>query len=446
MREFIIFTAIVVLLVVPIALIIYNKIYKRSINLTINYAITFQSLSASLLTYFVAIKGLVHLIWGAPLVLLGAAIWSYFMDKNIIKPVKQIVSSINKASEGDLNQTIDVTIQSKKHEIGEIASSLSIMLNNLNESVSIAKLISDGEIQKASKKSNTLVVNGDLDKAMQQMIQQLTKTIEQIKNSSSTVNHGSSEITLSSSSVSSGASQMASTIEELSSSMEEMAATIRQNSDNATEAGIIAKKNTTNINAVKESMEKALESMKNITRKIEIINVIAEKTDLLAVNASIEAARAGEAGKGFSVVANEVRKLAESSKIAAIEINELSKSTFNQAVASGDMLEEIVPDILKSEKLAQEIAAASHEQSYGAEQINSAISQLNMVTQENASSAEELSGTAISFSEQAVHLEKAISFFKIIEEAKETDRDALLLNISKLEEELSSYNDEDDSE
>jgi len=127
----------------------------------------------------------------------------------------------------------------------------------------------------------------------------------------------------------------------------------------------------------------------------------------------VEAARAGEHGKGFAVVASEVRKLAERSKLAADEIVNLASKSVNITESASVLMNELIPEIERTAKLVQEIAAASMEQSSGADQVNSAIQQLNQVTQQNAASSEELATSSEELSSQAEQLKEVVAFFKI---------------------------------
>ena len=206
--------------------------------------------------------------------------------------------------------------------------------------------------------------------------------------------------------MSQGATEQASSAEEVSSSMEEMAANIQQNTDNAQQTEKIAIKASTGINTVNDASGATLKYMQEIADKVSIIGEIARQTNILALNAAVEAARAGEHGKGFAVVAAEVRKLAERSQISAVEIDQLTKTSVRATEEAGQLLAEIAPEIGKTAKLVQEIAAASIEQNGGTAQINNALQQLNQVTQQNAASAEELSG-------QSEQLLSNVEFFNV---------------------------------
>ncbi|MFP4091238.1 MAG: methyl-accepting chemotaxis protein [Cyclobacteriaceae bacterium] len=250
-------------------------------------------------------------------------------------------------------------------------------------------------------------------KTMQRTVEKLREVIGSVHTAISNIAASSEQLSASAQEVAQGASEQAASAEEVSSSMEQMSANIQQNTDNAIQTEKIAVKAAETMESTNSSVSQTVLSMKQIADKINVIGEIANKTDLLALNAAVEAARAGEHGKGFAVVASAVRKLAESSQLAANEINGLSVQSVSVSERSGELLKAIVPDIQRTSQLVQEISASSREQSAGTEQVNLAIQQLNEVTQRNASASEEMATSSEELSSQAEELASVISYFKV---------------------------------
>ncbi|MCG8578681.1 MAG: methyl-accepting chemotaxis protein [Bacteroidales bacterium] len=282
----------------------------------------------------------------------------------------------------------------------------------LGELSDLTRLIAEGDLTRSVDiRSNDEV--GELAVNNSMMVEKLKTIIENISDTSSQFVSSSKELNSLSQSVSQGANEQAASVEEVSSSMEEMSANIRQNMDNASESKVIATNATNSMKRMSEAGKASLESIQNISEKITIINEIAMQTNILALNAAVEAVRAGDSGRGFAVVAGEVRKLAERSKTAAEEIEELSNSSVLITEETSQMLEKILPEIDKSSNLTQEIALSSIEQNTGSEQINNAVQELNKVTQQNASASEQMAASAEELEQQANALKELISHFRI---------------------------------
>jgi len=252
----------------------------------------------------------------------------------------------------------------------------------------------------------------EMAQAQQAMVDKLKEIVLGIRVSADNIFAASKHMNTTSLELSEGANEQAASTEEVSSNMEEMVGNINQNTENSQLTETIAVKAAADIETGSKAVITTVEAMKQIADKISIIGVIAEKTDILAINAAIEAARAGEHGKGFAVVANEIRKLAERSQNAAKQIDDLSKSSVSIADKSGEELLQIVPGIKKTAMLVQEITAGSIEQITGAQQINSALLQLNTITQRNAAASEEMAASSEQLYAQAEQLKFNVAFFK----------------------------------
>ncbi len=243
----------------------------------------------------------------------------------------------------------------------------------------------------------------------------LRRVIDGLNSGAEQVSAASGQVAQSSQSMAEGASEQASSLEETSASLEEMTSMTRQNADNAGQAATLmaqAQEVIGGMAKATDEMSKAIQEIKSSSDEtakiVKTIDEIAFQTNLLALNAAVEAARAGDAGKGFAVVAEEVRNLAQRSAEAAKNTSAMIegsvKNADNGVVVTQRVAEALKQTVTNAEKVAQlvkEIAAASKEQSQGIDQINTAVSQMDQVTQSNAANAEESASASEELSAQA---------------------------------------------
>ncbi|MCW3805894.1 methyl-accepting chemotaxis protein [Plebeiibacterium marinum] len=290
-----------------------------------------------------------------------------------------------------------------------VARSISKPLENTME---FAKHLASGDLS-AKVQINQKDEIGQMASALNEMVGKLKEVVSEIITGSSNIASAGHQVSSTSMQISQGATQQAASVEEVSSTMEEMVSNIEMNAQNAKSTGQISENAHKTMKGVYEGTHKSIEVTNSISQKIKVIEDIAAQTNILSLNAAVEAARAGSEGRGFAVVAEEVRKLAEVSKVAANAISELSRKSIEVVQSAGDQVNEMAPEIEKTTEMVQEISTSSEEQLKGAEQVNTVIQELNNLTQQNASASEELAASAQQLSAQADKLKELISYFKI---------------------------------
>jgi methyl-accepting chemotaxis protein len=291
--------------------------------------------------------------------------------------------------------------------------------------VAVAQAVANGDL--------TTVITlkrGDCDSLMAKlstMQNALCRAVRQVRESSENVATASMEIAQGNDDLSSRTERQAGALQQTASSMQQLGSTVRQNADNARQANQVAHTASGAAQQGNDVVHQVVSTMKGINIAaqkmsdiIGVIDGIAFQTNILALNAAVEAARAGEQGRGFSVVAAEVRNLAQRCTTAAREVKVLITDSVAQVDQGSKLVEhagttigEVVTAIGRVANIVSEISTASQEQSAGVAQIGEAVSEMDHTTQQNAALVEESAAAAQSLKFQAQQLVQAVAVFKL---------------------------------
>ncbi|MBW4480925.1 MAG: methyl-accepting chemotaxis protein [Tildeniella torsiva UHER 1998/13D] len=344
----------------------YTKTIESFLNDSQNGLAAFENDLTATLDFSAQLA--LYILWGSIFLGLGVIGLAYYLAGRVTQPILATAAIVQRIAAGDLHVDIPT---GGDDEIGHMLDALRMMTSRLSSIIQ------------------------DEQAAAQQMLE-----------ISAHLNDAAQGLSF-------GNAKQAAGVAQTTVSIEQMNAVINSNAAKAKHTYQSALQSATMVDEGEQAVTETVQVMREIIAKINVIEDIAEQTNMLALNATMEAARAGDHGKGFAVVAKEVRKLAEHSRIAAEEITTLADRSMVVSKRTGDLFKQIVPSIQQTSGLMADITRASLEQNNGIAQINSAMGQLDEVTQHNAVAAEQLATSSHDMASQAAQLQRALAYFKL---------------------------------
>ncbi|QTN28746.1 HAMP domain-containing protein [Rhodoferax sp. AJA081-3] len=357
--------------------------------------------------------------------------------KELSKVSNSMAARIESATDATISQstnkvrTISLTLSLVALLAGGIAVFMSWLMQKkimaeLARAVDVAGAVATGNLRVDASTQRQDEV-GDLMRALGAMTRQLNDSISTVRDSSESIRYSSAEIATGNQDLSARTELTASNLQRASASTEQLTGTVHQSAESAHQANqlaasaaAVAARGGVVVAQVVSTMEEINTSARKISDIIGVIDGIAFQTNILALNAAVEAARAGEQGRGFAVVASEVRSLAGRSAQAAKEIKSLIgvsvdkvESGSRLVATAGATMTEIVGSVQRVSDIIGEISASASEQSRGIGGVNTAVSELDEMTQQNAALVEESAAAAESLREQAERLAQVVSIFQL---------------------------------